>query len=378
MGLVKNLNSSGPFFDGPSWSCFARSILFLYPKTKGQALRHQAGRRGGKEKNMKALVIVPGKEGGTLELRDLPKPEPKPGELQMRVRATALNRADLYQLKGTHPTQSRGSFTLAGLEAAGEVAALGENVSGFKVGDRIMAMCAGGYAEYVTLDARLAAPVPERLSWEEAATIPVAFMTEHNALITHAKLQPGESVLVHAASSGVGVAAIQIAKFFGAGKVLGTAGGPDKLEALASLGLDVGIDYRKDNFADLALASTKKSGVDVIIDHVGGPFLRDNLRCLAVKGRLISVGRLGGATAELDMEVLAYKRLQLIGVTFRTRTTEERIEIVQRFVADLIPPLTDGLLRPVIDRIFPLEQALAAQTYMVSKRKVGKIVLKVS
>lgn len=158
---------------------------------------------------------------------------------------------------------------------------------------------------------------------------------------------------------------------------MGTAGAPGKLEALASLGLDLGIDYRKENFADAVLAATKDSGVDVVIDHVGGPYLRDNLRCLAVKGRLISVGRLAGATAELDMELLAYKRLQLIGVTFRTRTIEERIEIVRRFVADLIPPLNDGRLRPVIDRVFPLEQAPEAQAYMVSKPKIGKIVLKV-
>ena len=328
---------------------------------------------------MKAMVIIPGKDGGTLDFREIPRPDPRPEEILMKVKATAVNRADLYQLKGAYPVQKAGggSLAVAGLEAAGEVAARGENVSGFKVGDRIMAMCAGGYAEYVILDARLAAPVPERLSWEEAATIPVAFMTEHNALITSAKLQLGESVLVHAASSGVGVAAIQIAKFFGAGRVMGTAGGPGKLEALASLGLDLGIDYRKENFADRVLAATKESGVDVVIDHVGGPYLRDNLRCLAVKGRLISVGRLGGATAELDMELLAYKRLQLIGVTFRTRTIEERIEIVRRFVADLIPPLNDGRLRPVIDRVFPLDQAPEAQAYMVSKPRIGKIVLKV-
>jgi NADPH2:quinone reductase len=326
---------------------------------------------------MKAMVIVPGKEGGTLELRDLPKPEPKPGELLMRVRATALNRADLYQLKGTHPTQSRGSFTLAGLEAAGEVFAFGEKVSGFKIGDRIMATCAGGYAEYTILDYRLALPVPERLSWEEAATIPVAYMTEHDALITNARLQPGETVLVHAASSGVGLAGVQIAKLCGARLVMGTSGSQAKIAALKPLGLDLGINYRTEKFADAVLAATNGTGVDVIIDHVGGSYLPENLRCMALKGRLVSVGRLGQQTGELNLDLLALKRLHLIGVTFRTRTLEERVAIAQRVKSDLLPALAEGRLKPVIDRVFTLEQAREAQAYMASNEHGGKIVLKV-
>lgn len=328
---------------------------------------------------MKVMVVVQGKEGGRLELREVPKPEPRPGELVIRVRATALNRADLYQLKGAYPTQAGGSGSLiiAGLEAAGEVAGIGENVSGFALGDRIMAMCAGGYAEFTTLDHRLAIPIPERLSWEEAATIPVAYMTEHDALITNACLQPGEAVLIHAASSGVGVAGIQIAKFSGAKLVIGTAGAPAKLAALAPLGMDLGINYHTENFADRVLAASKGTGVNVIIDHVGGIYLKENLRCLAIKGRLVSVGRLGQGTGELDLELLAFKRLHLIGVTFRTRTIEEKISIAQRFKTDLLPALASGRLKPVIDRIFPLEQASEAQAYMASNVQVGKIVLKV-
>ena len=328
---------------------------------------------------MKAMVIVRGKEGGTLELRDVPQPEPRTGELLVRVRATALNRADLAQLKGTYPTQAAGggSLIIAGLEAAGEVAVLGEKVSGFKVGDRVMAMCAGGYAECTTLDQRLAIPIPQRLSWEEAATIPVAYMTEHNALMTNAGLQPGESVLIHAASSGVGVAGIQIAKFCGAKLVMGTASSPAKIEALRALGMDLGINYKKENFADAVLAATNGAGVDVIIDHVGGPYLKENLRCLAIKGRLVSVGRLAQPTGELDLELLAYKRLHLIGVTFRTRTIEEKIAIAQRFKADLLPGLADGRLKPKIDRLFSLEQAREAQAYLASNVQIGKIVLQV-
>jgi NADPH:quinone reductase-like Zn-dependent oxidoreductase len=254
---------------------------------------------------------------------------------------------------------------------------MGSEVSGFAIGDRVMAMCAGGYAELATVEHRLAVRVPERLSWEAAAAIPVAYMTEHDALITNAGLQAGESVLINAASSGVGVAAIQIARFWGARPVFGTSGAPAKLAALAELGLDRGINYHTENFADAVLAATDGKGVDVIIDHVGSPYLADNLRCLALRGRLVSVGRLGGRAGELDLDLLALKRLRLIGVTFRTRTLDERIAIAQRFATDLLPALADGRLRPLIDRVFPLREALAAQAYMASNAQIGKIVLTV-
>jgi NADPH2:quinone reductase len=326
---------------------------------------------------MKAMMIERGKEGGKLQWQDTAQPEPGPGELLMRVKATALNRADLYQLKGTYdPTQRPADGIIAGLEAVGEVAALGKGAAGFKIGDRIMSICSGGFAEFAAVDHRLAMPVPARLTWEEAATIPIACMTEHNALITNARLQPGEAVVVNAASSGVGVAAIQIAKLFGAQPVIGTASTPAKLAALTALGMDVGINYRTENFADVVLAATDGVGADVIIDHVGGAWLPQNLHCMAVKGRLVSVGRLGQTSGELDLELMARKRLLLIGVTFRTRTLDEKIAIVRRVVADLLPVLADGRLRPVIDRIFPLEEAPAAQAYMESNMQIGKIVLK--
>ena len=327
---------------------------------------------------MKAMVIVQTKEGGKLELRDVPKPEPGPEELLMRVKAAAVNRADLYQVKGTYdPTKKPADGIIAGGEAAGEVVGIGKNVSGFTVGDRIMGMCKGGYAEFTTLDHRLVLPVPARLSWEEAVTIPAAYMTEHNALITNGRLQAGETVLVNAASSGVGVSAIQIAKLCGAKIAIGITSTPAKIAALKALGMDLGINYRTENFADAVLAATNGNGVDVIIDHVGGPFLKENLRCMAVKGRLVSVGRLGGMTAELDLELMAYKRLQLIGVTFRTRTVDERIAIARGVVTDLIPALADGRLKPVIDRVFELHQAAEAHAYMESGAQIGKIVLKV-
>jgi NADPH2:quinone reductase len=328
---------------------------------------------------MKAIVIISGEEGGTLEIRDVPEPKPRPGEILLRVKATALNRADLYQRQGLYPTRTGpgSSLIIAGMEAAGGVAALGEGVAGFKIGDRVMALCSGSYAEFVVFDHRLAVPIPERLSWEEAATIPVSYNTEHNALVTNARLKPGESVLINAASSGVGVAAVQIAKLFGGKPVMGTGGSPEKLQGLAKLGLDVGINYRTENFADAALAVTKGAGVNVIIDHVGAPFLKDHLRCMALEGRLVSVGRLAGRVGELDLDFLALRRLHLIGVTFRTRTLEERIAVTRACAADLLPAFADGRLKPVIHRVYPLHQALEAQTHMASNAQLGKIVLTV-
>lgn len=329
---------------------------------------------------MKAMVIMTRADGGTLEWRDVPEPTPRPGELLIRVRATGLNRADLAQRRGAYPRPATGGDSgpnIAGLEAAGEVAKLGEGVTGFAIGDRVMAMCAGGYAEYTTIDQRLAVRVPECLSWEEAAAVPVAYMTEHDALITNAHLQVGESVLVHAASSSVGVAALQIARLWGARPVMGTRGVPEKLAALADQGLERGINYRTENFAEAVLAATDGAGVDVIIDHVGGPHFHDNVRCMALRGRLVSVGRLGGKMGELDLDFLALRRLHLIGVTFRTRTLAERIAVTQRCAADLLPALADGRLRPLIHRVFPLQDALAAQEYMASDAHIGKIVLTV-
>jgi len=329
--------------------------------------------------SMKAMVIVRGEEGGTLELRDVPEPQLGREDLLMRVKATALNRADLYQLKGLYQTEKTagGPLTIAGLEAVGEVAGMGKDVSGFEVGDRIMGMCAGGYAEFTTLDQRLAMRVPARLSWEEAATIPIAYMTEHNALLANARLQAGETVLVNAASSGVGVAAVQIAKFCGAKKVIGTASTAAKIAALKALGVDQGINYRTENIAAAVLAATGGIGTDVIIDHVGGVWLKDHLHCMALKGRLVSVGRIGQGTGELDLELMALKRLQLIGVTFRTRTIDEKIAIARAVSKDLLPALDDGRLKPVLDRVFLLHQATEAQAYMLSNAQVGKIVLKV-
>jgi NADPH:quinone reductase len=331
---------------------------------------------------MKAAVIIKGEKGGTMAVMDVPVPKLRPEELLIEVKASGINRADIFRVQGTYVTTASstadGRLEIVGGEAAGVVVDMGGDVSGFAKGDRVMGMCNGGYAEFTTIHQQLALPIPERLKWEEAATIPVAYMTEYNALITNGRLRAGESVLINGASSGVGVAAVQIAKFWGAKPLFGLAGSPAKLTALKGLGLDVGINYRTENFKEAILAGTQGKGVDLIIDHVGGPHLKDNLKCMALKARLVSVGRLGGEIGPLNMDLLALKRLELIGVTFRTRTFSERIEIARQMAADLLPALADGRLKPVIDRIFPLDQALEAHQYMTTNVQFGKIVLKMS
>ncbi len=329
---------------------------------------------------MRAIVIVPDDRNGALELRDVPEPTPGPQDLLLRVKATALNRADLAQRRGLYPaavTAADSGLAIGGLEAAGEVIGMGADVEGFRVGDRVMAMCGGGYAELATIDYRLALRIPERTSWEEAATVPVAYMTEHDALFTNGRLQAGESVFVNAASSGVGVAAIQLAKLAGAQPVIGSSGVVEKLQALSDWGMDVGINYQAEEVAEAVLAATRGEGVDVIIDHVGASHLDDHLRCMALKGRLVSVGRLGGGKHEINLDFIALRRLQLIGVTFRTRTLDERIAIAQRCGDTILPALADGHLRPCIDRVFPLAEVSEAQGYMASNAQIGKIVLTV-
>ncbi len=329
---------------------------------------------------MKAAVIIKGEKGGMMALQEVPMPKPRPEELLVEVKASGINRADIFRIQGTYRTLSSAAdekrLEIVGGEAAGIVVEVGREVSGFAKGDRVMGMCNGGYAQFTTIHQQLAMPVPEKLSWEEAGTIPVSYMTEYNALITAGRLQAGESILINGASSGVGVAAVQIARFWGAKPVIGLAGSLAKLETLKTLGLDVGINYRAEDCKEAVLAATERKGVDLIIDHVGGPHLKDNLKCMALKGRLVSVGRLGGEVGELNMDLLALKRLELIGVTFRTRTFDERTEIARQMMTDLLPALADGRLKPVVDRIFPLDQAVEAHQYMTSNVQLGKIVLR--
>jgi putative PIG3 family NAD(P)H quinone oxidoreductase len=327
---------------------------------------------------VKAIVIT--QPGGTdvLQLQDVPDLQPGAEELLVQVRATALNRADLMQRMGGYPQPGpKPRFEIPGLEYSGEVVAVGERVEGFRAGDRVMGLLAGGgYAEQVVTHQRLAMRVPDALSWEEAGATPEVYITAHDALV-QCGLIAGESVLVHAAGSGVGVAAIQIAKAMGAAQVIGTAGSADKLERARSLGLDTGVNYREEDFAQRTLDATGGRGADVILDVIGAEYWERNMRALAPKGRLILVGLMGGNSTNANIGVLLQKRASVRGTTLRARPLEEKAATTKLFEKSVIPHLASGRVKVVIDRVFPLSEAGAAHEYMATNQNFGKIVLKV-
>jgi NADPH2:quinone reductase len=325
---------------------------------------------------MKAVVIT--RPGGpeVLEYREVPDPVAGPEDLLVRVRATALNRADLLQRMGGYPQPGpKPAFEIPGLEYAGEVIAVGERVEGFAVGDRVMGLLAGGgYAELVATHYRLAVKVPDVLSWEEAGATPEVFVTAHDALL-QCGLAAGERVLIHAAGSGVGVAATQIAKVMGASLVAGTAGSAEKLARAAELGLDLGINYREQDFAEEVLRATEGKGVDVILDVIGAEYWERNLRALAVKGRMVVVGLMGGTGASTNLGVLLQKRLQVRGTTLRARPMEEKATATRAFEKSVLPHIASGRVKVVIDRVYALRDAAEAHAYMATNANFGKIVL---
>lgn len=325
---------------------------------------------------MKAIVIT--RPGGpeVLEYRDVPDPVPGPEDLLVRVRATALNRADLLQRMGGYPQPGpKPAHEIPGLEYAGEVLAAGERVEGFAPGDRVMGLLVGGgYAELVVTHHRLAMKVPERLSWEEAGATPEVYITAHDALL-QCGLVAGERVLIHAAGSGVGVAAVQIAKMMGASFVAGTAGSAEKLARAAELGLDLGINYREQDFAEEVLRATGGAGVDVILDVIGAEYWERNLRALAPKGRMVIVGLMGGASAHANLGLLLQKRLQVRGTTLRARPLEEKALATRAFEKSVLPHIASGRIQVVIDRVYALRDAAEAHGYMATNANFGKIVL---
>jgi len=325
---------------------------------------------------MKAVVIT--RPGGpeVLEYREVPDPVAGPEDLLIRVRATALNRADLLQRMGGYPQPGpKPAFEIPGLEYAGEVIAVGERVEGFAVGDRVMGLLAGGgYAGLVATHYRLAVKVPDVLSWEEAGATPEVFITAHDALL-QCGLAAGERVLIHAAGSGVGVAATQVAKVMGASLVAGTAGSAEKLARAAELGLDLGINYREQDFAEEVLRATDGKGVDVILDVIGAEYWERNLRALAVKGRMVVVGLMGGTGASTNLGVLLQKRLQVRGTTLRARPMEEKAAATRAFEKSVLPHIASGRVKVVIDRVYALRDAAEAHAYMATNANFGKIVL---
>lgn len=324
---------------------------------------------------MKAICIEQVDDSPELFLRDIPEPEPGPTDLLVKVHGTALNFADLYRFVSHYGSDTEAGHAVAGLEMAGEVIGMGASVRGFVVGDKVMAMAAKTYAEQCLVDYRLVIRVPDNLSWEEAAATPVTLMTAHDALITNGELARGDVALIEATTSGIGQASVQIARAFGASHIFGTSGSPAKLERMSEFGLTRGINTRDEDFVEVVQAETDGHGADVTIAQIGGETAGKLINSAAIKGRIINVGRLGKWTGEIDLNEHSAKRIQMIGVTFRTRDVKEHSAVAQAAEKDLYPLLAAGTYRTVVDRVFPLAEADAAQQYMKQNKHFGKIIL---
>ena len=324
---------------------------------------------------MRAVICTGTGGPDVLALQDVPAPSPGPREVLLDVRATALNRADLLQRRGLYPPPP-GVSEILGLECSGVVAALGPGAARFAVGARVMALLGGGgYAEQVVVHEDVLLPVPERLSFEEAAAVPEAFLTASEALLAEAELSAGQSILVTAAASGVGSAAVQIAKLRGGFVIASASAG--KLSAVKALGADVVLERDAPDFVDLVRAATQKRGVDAIIDFIGASSLARHQACLAERGRLVLVGLLGGASAPLDLSRVLMKRQRICGLVMRTRSTAEKIALTARFQAELWQALDSGALSPRLDQIVPLSDVAVAHARMEQNLNTGKIVLRV-
>jgi NADPH2:quinone reductase len=326
---------------------------------------------------MRAAVVSEPGGPEAFSIEEVPDPVPGPDEVLVSVAATALNRADLLQRMGRYPGPPGTRDDIPGLEMAGTVEAVGERVSGWQSGDRTMALLGGGgYASQVVVHERMLMPVPEALSLEEAASVPEVFLTAFDAALLQCELRPGESFLVHAAGSGVGTAAIQLAAAQSC-RVFGTAGSAEKLAQAAELGLDVGINYHDQDFAEVVREQTAGCGVNVILDVIGGPYWTQNLAALAVRGRMVIVGTMGGGNVDVNLGALMGKRLRVHGTVLRARPLEEKASLVQAFVARVLPLFESGAIRPVVDRVFALDEVADAHRYMETNANFGKIVLRV-
>jgi putative PIG3 family NAD(P)H quinone oxidoreductase len=324
---------------------------------------------------VRAIAIT--KFGGpeVLALVDRPTPRPGAGEIRVRVRAAGVNRADIVQRRGGYPAPEGAPADIPGLEFAGEVEALGEGATEWQIGDRVFGLVGGGaYAEELVTHQRLVARIPEELSFVDAAAVPEAFITAYDALSSQAELSMGETVLIHAAGSGVGTAAVQLARACGA-RPIGTSRTPEKLERARELGLDEAIVVTEGSFADDVMKLTYGLGVDVVLELVGGDYLRQDLACTARRGRIVLVGLLAGRVAELDLATLLSRRLLLRGTALRSRDLEEKMVVTQTFARHLLPLLAARRLRAVVDEVLPLSQAAVAHVRLEKSGVFGKVVL---
>ena len=325
---------------------------------------------------MKAIEVVGRADEARLELGEVPDPALGPGELRIDVIASAVNRADLLQRRGLYPPPP-GASAILGLECSGLVSEVGLGVAGFRVGDRVAALLAGGgYAEQVVVHAGSVVRVPEGLSLTHAAGLCEVFLTCSLNLFQLAEVPAGGWALVHGGGSGVGTAAIQLLREAGVSSVV-TAGSEEKCARCKALGADVALDYRAGEFAPAVIEATGGEGVDVVLDSIGAPYLAQHLACLRAGGRLVLIGLMGGARAEINLALLLTKRLSVTGSTLRARPVEEKARIVKFFVERFGAALKSGAIRPVVDRVLPLAQAGAAHDVLEASAHFGKVVLAV-
>lgn len=326
---------------------------------------------------MKAILVKEYGGADQLAIGEFPTPQPNDDELLVKVKASALNRADIMQREGKYPPP-RGASPILGLEMAGEVEAVGKNCTGWHPGDRVCALLpGGGYAQYTVIPAKMGIPIPDNLSFEEAAAIPEVFLTAYQALFWLGELKAGQHILVHAGASGVGSAAVQLAREAGA-KVIITAGSAKKLDFCMQLGARVAINYHDGEFASTVLEETKKQGVNLIVDCVGASYWEQNLGCLAVDGRLVLLATMGGIKVDhINLLTILLKRLHIIGSILRSRSKEYKIDLTAEFVRNILPGFSDGRYTPVVDSVFAWEEAEEAHQRMESNLNMGKIVLKI-
>lgn len=326
---------------------------------------------------MRAVIVTEPGDPEVLEVQEVPDPEPKPGEVLIKVAATGINRADLLQRQGNYPPP-HGAPPYLGMECSGTVAELGEGVTGWKVGDEVCALLAGGgYAELVAAPAGQLMPVPAGVALVDAAALPETTCTVWSMAFGAGRLRPGESLLVHGGTSGIGTMAIQLAQQRDT-RVFATAGTPRKVEFCRELGADVAINYRDEVFDDRVLNETDGRGVDVILDNMGALYLPRNMRALAPGGRLVVLGLQGGRMGEIDLGTLLAKRATVLAAGLRARPPEEKGKIVADTVANVWPLIESGAVRPIIDRILTLDDATEAHRLVESSEHIGKVLLRVT
>lgn len=326
---------------------------------------------------MRAVVITETGDPDVLRVHDVPDPEPGPEEVLVAVRATALNRADLLQRRGLYPEPGPPrAHEIPGMELAGTVVGAGERVTAWREGDEVMGIVSGGsYAERIAVHERQLMPVPPALGPADAAAVPEVAMTAWDALVVQGGLTSGRTALVHAGASGVGTAAIPIARALGARVITTTS--TAKVEAVRSTGAEVVVDYTAEDFVEAVRAATDGRGVDVVLDVVGGEYLRRNVKALRTGGTIVQVGVMGGGRTEIDLGALLPKRATLRGTVLRARPLEEKVALTQRFAREVLPWYADGVIAPVIDSRYPLDGVADAHRHMEANANVGKIVLDV-